>query len=154
MKRSHRFIIYIVGGGVLISWVLPPSGLLTLMLVLGWIFASAYLDAWLFAPVAPTADSPEASLSVLKAGNSQSRSFAKGARPRLTWVMVYGTHDRQDVEALLKILRAEGLNPIMLTERQDVSSDFLYGIRLPEKEVPRASPLVEMFQLRTFKKPS
>ena len=38
-----------------------------------------------------------------------------------------------------------------LTERQDVSSDFLNGIRLPEKEVPRASPLVEMFQLPIFK---
>jgi hypothetical protein len=68
---------------------------------------------------------------------------------------VFSSRFQPDVDELLGLLRAEGLNPIMISQASRRGEPgHLYEVRLPEREVARARPLVQFFLLKTAKTPS
>ena len=153
MKRSTRYLLYVLGSGVLITWLQQPSGLFTIALVLALIIASAYLDAWLFH--GPDAEG-DGSTRFSASNRGQMGRSGQGKEPRLrpAWQAVYDTPFQDEVEVLLRDLRNEKLNPLMVTQRQDGSAGFVYVVRLLEHEVPRGHRVIARFRRQALKQPS
>ena len=68
---------------------------------------------------------------------------------------VYSSAYQQDVEELLALLRAEGLNPMMISHGVSRGrTESVYEVRLPPGEVAIARPLIQFFQVKSAKTPS
>lgn len=158
MKLWLRIAIYIGGGGLIITWIDPPSGLLQYALVGLLIVGAAYLDAWLFRPSgAASAGKGKNVISLAALRQSRNRRQAGGGmgRERRVLQTVFSSGYQNEVDELLGLLRAEGLNPMMVSQStRREGNGHVYQVRLPEKEVPRAKPLIQFFLLKSAKSPS
>lgn len=155
MKLWLRIALYVGGGGLIITWINPPSGLTQYALILALIIGAAYLDAWLFRPQGRRSAHNVVSLASLRQSRNRRQSGAGLARERRVLHTVYTSAYQGEVDELLGLLRSEGLNPIMVSQaarRGDAS--HVYEVRLPEREVPKAKPLIQFFLLKSAKTPS
>jgi len=158
MKLWLRIALYLGGGGLLITWIDPPSGLLQYGLIGLLIVVAAYLDAWLFRPAAERparAGRNVVSLASLRQSRNRHQAAAGLGRERRTPQTVFSSAAQGEVDELLHLLRSEGFNPIMVSQSVGGSeSRHRYEVRLPEREVPKARPLVQFFLLKSAKAPS
>jgi hypothetical protein len=156
MRLWLRIALYIGGGGLIITAIDPPGGFTKYGLILLLILAAAYLDRWLSRPHAPGWSGRNV---ILLSSPRQSRGKRAGPSPlgreRRLPQTVFRSGYQQEVDELLLMLRAEGFRPIMVshqTPRAENGSSF--EIRLPEKEVPKARPLIQFFLVKSAKAPS
>jgi hypothetical protein len=147
MAFALRLAFYVAGGGLLLAWINPPPGLLEYALLLATIVAAAYLDEGL-------TQSPRSRgqpSGVVRMGGFRSRrnrrpgpARGKGDRPPLR--PLYSTSRQTEVEGLLAVLRAKGLNPIMVTQKRAGGEAALsYEVRLPENELKWGQPILLQF---------
>ena len=156
MKLWLRIAIYIGGGGLIITWIDPTPGFAQYGLILLLIVGAAYLDLWLFRPRLPrNADHNVVSLASLRQSRNRHPGLGGLGRERRVLQTVYSTGYQPEVDELLGLLRSEGLNPMMVSQSaRRGDSGHVYEVRLPEKEVPRARPLIQFFLLKSAKSPS
>jgi hypothetical protein len=156
MKLWLRIALYIGGGGLIFTWIDPPAGFTRYVLILVLIVAAAYLDLWLFRPRAGrSSERNVVSLAALRQSRNRRQVGGGLGRERRVLQTVYRTPLHAEVDELLALLRSEGLNPMMVSQSvRREGNGHLYEVRLPEKEVPRAKPVIQFFQLKTAKTPS
>ncbi len=155
MRLWLRIALYVGGGGLIITWLDPPAGLAQYALILLFIVAAAYVDAWLFRQREPRSGQNVVSLASLR--QSRSRRTAGGGlgHERRVLQMVFSSGFQPEVDELLGLLRSEGLNPIMVSQASlHGEAGHRYEVRLPEREVPKARPLVQFFLLKSARTPS
>ncbi len=156
MRLLLRFIVYLGGGGLILIWVEPPQGIGLHLLILALVVGFAYLDRWLFRKgVAPIDHGNVVSLNAVR----QSRNLRQGkggtVRERKIFQTVYTSGFYHEVDTLLSLLRAEGLNPMMISQKTAKGNgETVYEVRLPEKELARAKPLIQFFLVKSAKNPS
>ena len=152
----HRIGIYVVGGGLALTWLEPPEGIIRHLLVIGLILAMAYLDSFLLQQnKAQPGDPKVVSLRAFRAKRQNRPGGGGSGRERCVLRPVYNSSFYSDVDALLRILRTEGLHPLMVTHsRGGAKSTPLYMIMLPDKDVGRAKPLIDMYLVQSAKTPS
>jgi len=154
MKLSYRMGLYLLGGGALITWFNPTQGFLVFVLVIAVIIGSAYLDAYLRQARRAGLDPKIVSLREWRSQHGRRAATPAGGRERRALRTVYTTALHADVEALLHMLRAEGMNPMMVSGPPDrEQGDTLYQVRLPSQEVEPAKPLIRLFQMKYAKTP-
>lgn len=156
MRLLARFIVYLGGGGLILNWLDPPQGIGLHLLILALVVGFAYLDRWLFRVGSPPID--QGNVVSLNAAR-QSRKLRQGqggaARERKIFQTVYTSGLRSEVDTLLSLLRAEGLNPMMVSQQTAKGEgEAVYEVRLPEKELARAKPLIQFFLVKSAKTPS
>jgi len=62
---------------------------------------------------------------------------------------LYHTPQQSEAEGLLAMLRAKGLNPIMVTRKSaGADSPVMYEVRLPEPELARGKSLISQYIAR------
>lgn len=155
MRLWLRIALYVGGGGLIITWLDPPAGLAQVALILLLIVAASYVDAWLFRPHAPRGGQNVVSLASLRQSRSRRASVAGLGRERRVLQTVFSSGFQPEVDELLGLLRSEGLNPIMISQASlHAEAGHEYEVRLPEREVPKARPLVQFFLLRSARTPS
>lgn len=156
MRHWLRIAIYIGGGGLIITWIDPPAGLAQYGLILLLIVGAAYLDAWLFRPrTHRSGERNVVSLASLRQSRNRRQAGGGSGRERRVLHTVYSSAFRGDVDELLGLLRSEGLNPMMVSQAaRGGGGDHLYEVRLPEREVAKARPLIQFFLVKSAKSPS
>jgi hypothetical protein len=155
MRLWLRIALYIGGGGLVITWLDPPAGIVRYGLILLLIVAAAYLDAWLFRGQAERPEANVVSLASLRQSRNRRQAGLGLGRERRVLQTVFSSRFQGEVDELLGLLRAEGLNPMMVSQRpRQGEAEHRYEVRLPEKEVPKAKPLIQFFLLKTAKTPS
>lgn len=156
MKLWLRIALYIGGGGLIITWIDPPAGLVQYLLIGVLILGAAYLDTLLFRPrTRRREESNIVSLATLRQSRKQRQAAGGQGRERRVLQTVYSTALRSEVDELLGLLRSEGLNPMMVSQAaRREGNGHVYDVRLPEKEVPRARPLIQFFLLKSARSPS
>lgn len=155
MKLWLRIALYIGGGGLIITWIDPPSGLVRYGLIGLLIVGAAYLDAWLSRRHVGKPGQNVVSLASLRQSRNRRQAGLGLGRERRVLQTVFTSPFQGEVDELLGLLRAEGLNPMMISHhaRPD-EGDHRYEVRLPEKEVAKAKPLIQFFLLKSAKTPS
>jgi hypothetical protein len=155
MRLWLRIALYVGGGGLIITWINPPAGVAQYALILALIVGAAYLDTWLFRPRAPRSGHNVVSLASLRQSRNRRQTSASLVRERRVLQTVYSSAYQGEVDELLGLLRAEGLSPIMVSQNaRRGDAGHVYEVRLPEKEVPKAKPLIQFFLLKSAKTPS
>ena len=156
MRLLVRFIVYLGGGGLILIWVQPPQGIGQHLLVLALVVGFAYLDRWLFRMGTGHIDHGNVvSLNAVRQSRNLRQGQGGAVRERKIFQTVYTSGLYQDVDTLLSLLRAEGLNPMMISQQTAKGEgDAVYEVRLPEKELARARPLIQFFLVRSAKNPS
>ncbi len=152
----QRIGLYLVGGGLLLTWLQPPDGVVGTLLIIAIIVVFAYVDAMLLRRAASSTGHPKViSMGAFRARQNSRSSTGAGTRERRVLRPVYNSAYHSDVDSLLRILRAEGLNPMMVTHnRSGARNGPLYMIMLPEKEIRRAKPIIDMYVVQSAKTPS
>ena len=156
MRLLVRFIVYLGGGGLILIWVEPPRGVGMHLLILALVVGFAYLDRWLFRiGAAPSDEGNVVSLNAARQSRNQRQGQGGAVRERKIFQTVYTSGLYHEVETLLSLLRAEGFNPMMISQRTAKGeSEAVYQVRLPEKELARARPLIQFFLVKSAKHPS
>ncbi|MCZ6472868.1 MAG: hypothetical protein O7A08_11985 [SAR324 cluster bacterium] len=157
MNRSyHRIGLYLAGGGLLLTWLQLPEGVLGVLTIIAMIVVFAYVDTLLRRHPAPPINHPKVvSMGAFRARQSSRSAGAMGPRERKVLRPVYNSIYYGDVDSLLQILRAEGLNPMMVTNNSSGAKNGpLYMIMLPDREIRRAKPLIDVYVVQTAKTPS
>jgi hypothetical protein len=95
------------------------------------------------------------SLGAFKA-KQKSRTEGSGVgRERRGLRPVYSSVFRSDVESLLEVLRAEGMNPMMVTQNRGGAKNLpFYMVMLQEKDAAQAKPIIDLYAIPSAKKPS
>ena len=94
-------------------------------------------------------------MGAFRAQNQAGKGFVASVRERKVLRPAYSSAYYSDVDALLEILRAEGMNPMMVTQNRSGSrSSSLYMIMLSEKELRRAKHLIDLYVVQSAKTPS
>ena len=156
MKPWLRIAMYIGGGGLLATLADPPGGFAQFALVLLVIVGAAYMDHWL------TRKRPQKwmgdnviSMDSVRQSRSKRHGSQTAVREKRVFQPVYSSAFHPEVQELLELLRTEGLNPMMVSQRLSRGdSSPVYEVRLPAKEVSKAKPLIQFFQLKSAKTPS
>jgi hypothetical protein len=156
MKPWFRIAMYIGGGGLLVTLADPPGGFAQFALVLLVIVGAAYTDHWL------TRKRPQnwmggnvISMDSVRQSRRKRHASQAAVREKRVFQPVYSSAFHQEVQELLDLLRSEGLNPVMVSQRPSRGeSSPIYEVRLPAKEVSKAKPLVQFFQVKSAKTPS
>lgn len=145
-----------VCGGLLLTWIDPPAGLMGYVLIVGMILCFAYLEIYLSRRHRRGSNDPKVvSMSAYRAKNQRGEGFTGGSRERKMLRPAYSSAYYSDVDALLQILRDEGMNPMMVTQgRSGSQSSPEYMIMLSEKELRRAKPLIDLYVVQSAKSPS
>lgn len=150
MKLPVRMLCYLVGGALLLAWVDPPPGLLTFALVASIIVGAALLDHYLTRPrTAAPAEGPNV-VNLLGRRQHRARRAQNSGRERRVLYKVFSSGYQSEVNTLLRMLRAKGMNPMMVL--QHVGSgrgEPVYEVRLPEGEVPHARPVIQIFLMHS-----
>lgn len=155
MKLWLRIALYVGGGGLIITWINPPSGLSQYALILALIVGAAYVDAWLFRPRAGRSAHNVVSMASLRQSRNRRQSGMGSARERHVLHTVYSSGYQGEAEELLGLLRSEGLSPMMVSQAaRRGDAGHVYQVRLPEREVAKAKPLIQFFLLKSAKTPS
>ncbi|HKI96841.1 MAG TPA: hypothetical protein VKB51_00070 [bacterium] len=155
MKLWLRIALYVGGGGLIITWINPPAGLIQYALIGLLIVGAAYLDAWLFRPDSARSKPNVVSLASLRRSRNRQQHGGGLGRERRVLQTVYSSAYQGEVDELLGLLRSEGLNPMMVSQSaRRGEAGHVYEVRLPDKEVPKARPLIQFFLLKSAKTPS
>lgn len=156
MNLWLRIAFYVGGGGLIVTLVDPPSGLGQYALIGLLIVAAAYIDAWLLRPRTPQGkDRNVVSLSAIRHSRNRRQTGGGLGRERRVLQTVHSSGYRNEAEELLGLLRTEGFNPMMISQSaREAGGGHLYEVRLPEKEMTRARPLIQFFLLKSAKTPS
>lgn len=156
MKLWFRFGLYLGGGGLVIMWIDPPRGLGQHLLILALIVGASYLDYWLFQSRPSYSKGGNiVSLADLRHARNRRQGTGGMSRERRVLQMVFSTRVQGEVEDLLDMLRAEGLNPMMVSQGGGMGQNgTVFEVRLPEKEVQKAKPLIQFFVVKSAKTPS
>lgn len=156
MKPWLRITIYTGGGGLLATLVDPPSGFAQFALVLLVIVGAAYMDHWLTRKRPPKwVGENVISMDSARQSRSKRHGSQTAMREKRVFQPVYSSAFHPEVQELLDLLRAEGLNPMMVSQRPSKGeSSPIYEVRLPAKEVSKAKPLIQFFQVKSAKTPS
>lgn len=141
---------------MILIWVNPPQGIGMHLLILALVVGFAYLDRWLFrANTAPTGQGNVVSLSAVRKSRNLRQGQGGSVRERKIFQTVYTSGLFHEVDTLLSLLRSEGLNPMMVSQKTAKGEgEAVYEVRLPEKELARAKPLIQFFLVRSAKNPS
>lgn len=125
-------------------------------LIVVLILCFAYLEVYLSRRHRRTSNDPKVvSMGAYRAKNQGGESFAGGSRERKVLRPAYSSAYHSDVDALLQILRGEGMNPMMVTQgRSGSQSSPVYMIMLSERELRRAKPLIDLYVVQSAKSPS
>jgi len=155
MKFWIRIFIYLGGGGLVLHWVEPSPGIGLHLLILALVVGFAYLDRWLFrVGSAPVDQGNVVSLNAVRQSRNQRTSQGGATRGRRIFQTVYTGGLYKEVDTLLTLLRAEVLNPMMISQKTAQGEDeAVYEVRLPQKEIARAKPLIQFFLVRSAKTP-
>ncbi len=154
MNNPLRVVAYLAGGGLLLTWIDPGHGILRYALLLLLILGAACVEHLLQRRRTARADPRNVvSLSAFRR-QQQRRHGGHPGRERRVLKPVYHLAYFGEVNELLGILRAEGLNPVMVTQNQGERSAPTYEIRLPENELQPGRPLIESYQLQSAQHPS
>jgi hypothetical protein len=155
MRFALRLGGYVVGGGTLLAWANLPVGPARWVAILLYIVAAAYLDNLLTSRLgARTRRGAVDSSGVVKLDAFRAKRRGAGAhghgRPeRRPPRPLFDTPQQSEAEGLLAVLRAKGLNPIMVTGKTaGADSPVLYEVRLPEPELVRAKSLISQYIAR------
>ncbi len=156
MRLLVRFIVYLGGGGLILIWIEPPLGIGRHLLILVLVVGFAYLDRWLFRmSAAPSDPGNVVSLNAVRQSKNLRQGQGGAVRERKIFQTVYTSGLFQEVDTLLSLLRAEGLNPMMISQKTAKGEgEAVYEVRLPEKELARAKPLIQFFLVKSAKNPS
>lgn len=151
----HKICVYLICGGLLLTWIDPPAGFTGYVLIVGMILAFAYLDIYFSRRYRQTSNDPKiVSMGAYRAKHSRGGGMPAG-RERQVLRPAYSTAYHSDVDALLQILRSEGMNPMMVTQnRGGARSSPLFIVMLPERELRRAKPLIDLYVIQSAKAPS
>lgn len=152
----HKIGMYLICGGLLLTWIDPPAGFTGYVLIVGLILCFAYLDILLAKRNRQTGNDPKVvSMGAFRAQNQRSSGPSPGGRERRVLRPAYTSAYYAEVDALLQILRGEGLNPMMVTQNRSGSrSSPIYMIMLSEKELRRAKPMIDLYVMQSAKTPS
>ena len=149
-----RICAYLVGGGLFLTWVEPPYGAFRLALIGVLIVAFGYLDGFLNRRSVPSDAGRVVSMQAFRAGRKKGTGNA-GNRERRMLRPVFSSAYHGEVETLLRMLRAEGLRPMMVTQNRKESPDSpFYMVMLPDDELERALPLINRYEAEAAKRPS
>lgn len=156
MKPWVRIAMYIGGGGLLATLADPPGGFAQFALVLLVIVGGAYTDRWLSRKRPPKwMGGNVISMDSVRQSHRKRHVGQAAVREKRVFQPVYSSAFHQDVQELLDLLRSEGLNPMMVSQRPSRGeSSPIYEVCLPAKEVAKAKSLVQFFQVKSAKTPS
>lgn len=154
MSFPLRILVYLAGGGLLLTWIDPPGGLMRYGLLLVLILAFAVVDHLLQRKRAALAHRHNVVSLGAYRRQKQRRSGGTPGRERRVLKPVFHSAHFAEVDALLGVLRGEGLHPVMVTQNQEEPNRAAYEIRLPEGELKPAQPLIEQYLLRSAQHPS
>ncbi len=155
-RPGLRIAIYLVGGGLLLSWVAPQGGLTRVVAILALIVLCAYLDAFFFGRRKRDLSSDKVvSLGSFRAQRNRRPNQPDGGRERRVLQPVFNSSYLGEAESLTQILRAEGVRPLMVTQSPiGEKGSPHFKVMVPEAELGRAKPIVDLFLARSTKKPS
>lgn len=152
----QRIALYLTGGGLLLVWLDPPAGIMQYILIAGLILAFAYLDSFIARRSRVAGNNPKViSMGAFRARQKHRAGTAAAGRERRVLRPAYSSAYHSEVDALLQILRSDGLNPMMVTQnRSGAMASPVYMIMLPEKELRQAKPLIDLYVVQSAKAPS
>ena len=151
----NRTFAYLFGGGLVLTWLEPTDGAFRVLAIGGLIVAMAYLDGFLGHGASAPGDGRVVSLKAYRARRKARAENGTASRGRRILRPVFSSAYHRDVETLLQVLRAEGMNPMMVTQNRSGSKNaHFYLVMLPEGEVERAKPLIALYGADSAKKPS
>jgi hypothetical protein len=128
-----------------LAWANLPAGPGRWVAILLYIVAAAYLDTLLLRPLGLRSGRGAAhgggvvKLDAYRAGRRRGGPHGHGRPERRPPRPLFNTPQQSAAEELLAVLRAKGLNPIMVTRKTaGADSPVMYEVRLPEPELVRA----------------
>jgi len=167
MAYATRCLLYLVGGGALLTWMNPPRGLLAAVAVLAWIGVCAGVDALLTgaserkraaqgARRKPrrsrrwgTGGAGAGGASTGGASAVGATAGGRGSAKRGGLHVLFTSHNVAEAEALSAQLRERGLRPMLVTQRgAGTGADVTVEVRLSKDEWRRARPVVSRFSSR------
>lgn len=150
-----RIVAYLLGGGLFLTWLDPSEGVFKYLVVLALIVAFAYLEAQI-ARRRPAAedDGRVVSFKTFRARQKRRGEIGAGGRERRVFRPVYTSASLADADGLLRILRAEGLNPMMVTQSRGGGNAASYVVMLSDGELAKGKPIVDLHSARPARKPS
>ena len=144
LSPGLHIILYLSGGGLILSWLNPAEGMARFALIPGVILLLAVAHSAL--NQGKYSSQGVVSLKAFQSGKRKDQK-ANAVKDRRVLQMVFHTFYYEEVEQLVQIMRDKGLRPMMVT--QSKTGDFgepLYQIMLPEAEVRRGQALTERFR--------
>ena len=140
-----------MAGGLVLTLVDPPNGIIKYGLIFAIIAGGAYLDRWLLQP----RPSRLKGANVVSMQNyQQSRNQRLGThghfRERRAFEQVFTTNLHDEIQELLELLRSDGLNPMMVSESR-TNGESVYQLHLPTQELAKARPILKFFHVKTAK---
>ena len=158
MIPSYRIAIYLLGGALVLSWAAPPKGMMTGLMALLLIVAAALLEHFLItrqSAKAPEKQPNVISMASYQAGRNKRHNAGTAVREKKLLHTVFTSPFQKEVDALASMLRQEGMNPMMVSRKTEAAlENTIYEIRVPEKEVDQAKPLILLHQIKSADKPS
>jgi len=154
MSFSLRVVVYLAGGGLLMTWIDPPHGLIRYGLLLALILGFAYVDHLLRRRRLSLAQRTNVVSLGQYRKQKQRRHGGETGRERRVLRPVYHSVHFTEVDGLLAMLRAEGLHPMMVTHSREEPNRVQYEVRLPDAEIEAAQPLIERYLMKSAQPPS
>jgi hypothetical protein len=152
---ASRLAIFLVSGALLMIWIAPPEGIYRYALIVAWIMASAYVDAWTrgWRKALPVRGNV-----VQMPGHRRAPHRAGGTlqtlRERRSMALVFGTYSQAEADELAVLLRGESMHPVVVTSQLPDRPRAHFEIRLPPREAERAQAMIKWFKLRAGKHPN
>lgn len=154
---ATRLFLFLFSGSLLISWIAPPDGLSRYALIIAFIIVGAYVDAWTRGgrQSGEEEDRPNVvSLAGYRKHHRQT-AFSAHGRERRSMAPVFASHVQSEADELAKLLRVEGLHPVLVTaQTTEKPHRTRYEIRLAHHESERGQALVKWFRLKAEKHPN
>ncbi len=156
MSPWMRIAGHLITGGLILTLIDPPDGIIKYGLIFAIIAGSAYLDRWLLQPrPAKLKGGNVVSLSSYRQSKERNTTSSPSFRERRSFEQIFTSGFHEDIDELLALLRSEGLNPMMVSKsHSNGDSEPVYQIHLPSHEISKARPILKFFQLKTNKKQS
>ena len=146
-----RFLVYVVGGGILFAWIHPPHGLWEVVGALAWIGVCTVVDEFVlkgFSKAGRTASSPAKRASTGGAGSRRKGEASRDGGKRRGLNVLFTSVAAEEAERLAGELRDGGLHPIVVSRRSPGADDlYEYEVRVTEAEWRRAVPILTRFSV-------
>ena len=147
MKIAYRMMLYLLGGGVLLTVARPTPGFMESAVCVALILVTALVESRL-AGGPQRGKTATGAVSMASYRNRKAKSSGSGAllRERRALQTVYRGHLRREAENLMTLLREGGMSPIMVSSTAaGQRNEAMFEVRLPTAEVAQARTLVEQF---------